>query len=1156
MAAAGSQPYSHSVPKPPHSPTPAGAAPPRRLAQYQLLRKVGSGAMGEVHQAHDLDLDRPVAIKLLHATSAADPALNERFLREARSAAQLMHPHVALVYQVGRHEGLTFIVMEWLDGGDLAHAVRQRGPLPWRDALAAVRDAAAGLAAAHAAGLVHRDIKPSNLMRSRSGQVKLVDFGLARLHATPSELTHGDGLLGTPAYLSPEQCAGEAATPQSDLYALACTGFHLLTGQAPFTASHVAAVLYAHLNKPLPDPRGWAPDLPAAVVGLLQRAAAKDPALRHASAAALLAELDAVLRGGAPGTPPAAGAPPAAHPAAATASSAPAHAAIPASAPPAAPATAHAAAPPPAPLPAHAVPADPPPPAAAAPGPLGSDHSSFIGREQLSAQVEATLRQARLLTLTGPGGTGKTRLALHAARRVAPGFADGAWLVELAPLSADQAADPHEAERMVWGTLAALFGLRDEAAGAADHADDPLLAHLAGRTLLLLDNCEHLLQAAAALAQRVLAHAPQVRILATSRQPLRVPGEQTLAVPALATGDPASPPAELARVEAVRLFAERAAAARPGFVLGPGNAATVARICRRLDGIPLAIELAAARTKVLAPAQIDARLDDAFRLLTGGQRTLLPRQQTLRALIDWSWNLLDERERRLLARCSVFAGDFSLDAAEVVLTDDGSGHGTAGAGGSASSGPGAAIDAIGVLDGLASLVDKSLLLATERGGEMRYRLLETIRQYGAERLQAAGETETLQRRHASFYSRLVCDAVAELNGPGHDAASARLQREHDNARAALDAVTAQRAFEIALPLARGLADYWFLHGALNDGVARLQRLIALEPPEGVALAQLIQPAGTLAMYLGLRELAQGWFERGLAMARAAADGALLARMLASLGALAVAGGNYPEARRWLEEALQQCRRVGDKTNAAKAHNNLGIALSSMGDNAGAREHLLAALALHRESRRQVDLANGMLSLAELEQAAGASEEAQGLFASSLDIFASLGDDWSAAYARDGLGRCALDHGDIAAARRHFKAALDALRRRGDKGAIADQLDYLAHVALLERQHDEAARLADESLALRLELNNPAWLAVSMETHAAVNVGRDPERSARLLGAMAALQEQAQARPTAMRERRQQVLQGALTRRLGEQAFERLRAEGARADPAALARGGR
>ena len=1110
--------------KPP-SPRPAGAEP-QRLAQYELRRKVGSGATGEVHQAHDLDLDRPVAIKLLHAASAADPTLSERFLREARSAAQLVHPHVALVYQVGRHEGLTFIVMEWLDGGDLAQAVQQHGPMPWRDALAALRDAAAGLTAAHAAGLVHRDIKPSNLMRTRGGQVKLVDFGLARLHAAPSELTHGDGLVGTPAYLSPEQCAGEMASPQSDLYALACTGFHLLTGQAPFTAPHVAAVLYAHLNKPLPDLRRWVPDLPEAVVQLLQRAAAKQPAQRQAGAAALLADLDAVLRA-VPAAAPretmpagAAGAAAMAAPAGLAAVAAPGSA-TPAAAPVGVTSLT---------APASAV--DDP---GAAPGNLCADNTSFIGREPLSAQLIEQLRQARLLTLTGPGGTGKTRLALHAARRLAADFPDGLWLAELAPLAAEQAADGG-AERLVWGTVAALFGLRDNAGEAPG---DPLLVHLAGRTLLIvLDNCEHLLDAAASVAQRVLAHAPRVHILATSRQPLGVPGERTLAVPPLAVGAPDATPAELAGIEAVRLFVDRAAAARPGFTLNAGNAAAVAQVCRRLDGIPLAIELAAARTRVLAPAQIAARLDDAFKLLTGGQRTLLPRQQTLRALIDWSWDLLDDAERRLLARCSVFAGDFSLDAAEAVLGDEPAG------------------EQVNVLDGLASLVDKSLLLASERGGEMRYHLLETIRQYGAERLRAAAETEALQRRHAAFFRDLTCAAVAELNGPTHDEAAARLLREHDNARAALDAVSTQRAFDIALPLARALADYWFMHGALGDGVARLQRLIALDPPPGIALAQLIQPAGTLAMYLGLRELAQGWFEQGLQIARQAGSEALQARMLASLGALAVAGGDYPQARRWLEEALAQCERVGDQANAAKAHNNLGIALSSMGDNAGAREHLLAALALHRVSNRQVDLANGLMSLAELEQAAGASAEAQGLFESSLGIFSSLGDDWSAAYAQDGLGRCALDHGDLAGARRHFEQALAVLRRRGDKGAIADQLDYLAHVALMERQHDEAVRLADESLALRLELKNPAWLAVSMETHAALHVGRDPERSARLLGAMAALQDQARAMPTAMRERRQQVLRSALSRRLGDAQFERLRAEGARQDPALLARAGR
>jgi serine/threonine-protein kinase PknK len=1074
-------------PKSPPGPVPR-PEPARRLAQYELRHAVGSGAMGVVHQAHDLDLHRTVAIKLLHGTSAADATLSERFLREARSAAQLIHPNVALIYQVGRQDALTFIVMEWLDGGDLAHAVKQHGPLPWREATAAIRDATAGLAAAHAVGLVHRDIKPSNLMRNRAGQVKLVDFGLARLYAAPSDLTQADSLLGTPAYLSPEQCAGDAATPQSDLYALACTWFHLLTAQAPFGAPHMAAVLYAHLNKPMPDPRTLAPDVPESVVRILQRAAAKQPADRYPSALAMLADIDAALSGLALA------------PAAAARAMADAG--------------------------ADAVRATPPG------GNLGTDATSFIGRDQQTAQLTDLLHQARLVTLTGPGGTGKTRLSLHVARRVAGEFADGAWLVELAPLSADPGVD-RGAERVVSGALAALFGLRDE---AGHSSDDAVIEHLAPRELLLvLDNCEHLIDAVAATAHRITTECPRVRLIATSRQPLGVPGELTLGVPPLSTGEPDANLAELEGVEAVRLFVERAAAARPGFALNADNAAAVAQVCRRLDGIPLAIELAAARVKVLAPAQIAARLDDAFKLLTGGQRTLLPRQQTLRALIDWSWNLLDEEERRMLARISVFAGDFSLDAAEAVLPDDPAESDT-------------------VLDLLSGLVDKSLLLALERGGEMRYRVLETIRQYGAEKLQASGQTQALQRRHASHYRDVFVSAMADLHGDLHDAASAQLLLEHDNARSALDTVTTQRWFDIGLELGKALADYWFVHGALSEGVARLQRLMAQNPPPGLALAALVQPAGTLAMYLGLRELARGWYEQGLQMARDAGDTALEARLLGNLGALAVSGGEFPLARPWLEQSLALCLRLGDQASAAKAHNNLGITLSNMGDVPAAREHLLAALVLHRATNRPVDLANGLLSLGELEQAAGASSTAQGLFESSLNIFASLGDDWSAAYARDGLGRCALDSGDLAAARSHFEQALAVLRRRGDKGAIADQLDYLAEVAMLGRQPEQAARLAEESLALRLDLANPAWLAVSMETHAALCVHSAPERSARLLGAMTALQDAAQATPTAMRQKRQRALRTTLIARLGAQEFERLRAEGAVADPALLARG--
>ena len=1093
-----------------------------RLAQYDLFRQVGSGAMGVVHEGHDIDLDRPVAIKLLNANAARDPKLIERFLREARSAAQLIHPNVALIYQVGRHEDLTFIAMEWLDGGDLSQAVKEHGALPWREAAAALRDAAAGLAAAQAVGLVHRDIKPSNLMRNRSGQVKLVDFGLARLHDAPSDLTQTGNILGTPAYLSPEQCMGDVATPLSDIYALACTGFQLLTGRPPFNGPHMAAVLNGHLHEPMPDAHALVPDVPEALAHVLQRAGAKRPSERYATASALQADLQAVLEGRATF---------AARNIEMTAAldyqqtQAQTQAQVPPlnASPASAPATAAA---------AQAsidilMPEEPP-----VQGNLSLDANAFIGRDQETAQLTELLHRARLVTLTGPGGTGKTRLSLHVARQLASGFADGAWLVELAPLAAD-AGDSAAAAESVLSAVCALFDLRDEAGVSSE---EQLLKHLQPRQLMLvLDNCEHLLDAAARLAQRILQRCARVRLLATSRQALGVPGELTLGVPPLATGEDDATPQELERVEAVRLFVERAAAARPGFRLTPENAAAVAQICRRLDGIPLAIELASARVKVLTPMQIAARLDDAFKLLTGGQRTLLPRQQTLRALIDWSWDLLDEAERQLFARISVFAGDFSLEAAEGVLPDLDS-------------------EADQVLDGLAGLVDKSLLVAVERSGRMRYRTLETIRQYGAEKLAAAGQTLVLQRRHARFFAREAQAAVERLNGDEHADAALWLQLEHDNARAALDAVTAQRWFDIGTPLATSLAHYWFWRGTLGEGVARIERLMAQNPPASPSLAEMLRPAGVMAVYLGRQELARQWFEHGLAVARETHQPAHEANLLGGLGSLLVARGEMLAAKPLFERSLQLYAQLQDTTGLAKAQHNLGTVCANLGDNAVARHHLTEALTLHRASSNQNYVANGLMSLGELEYADGNTDQAQALYQSSLDMLSSMGDDWSAAYARYGLGRCALDAGNLGSARNQFQLALQVVRRLGDKASIADQLDSLATVALLEGQREQASQLAEESLTLRLGLNNPALLAASLETYAALHADQQPEHSARLLGAVSKLLDSATSSVPPARQARQRALCQSLQQRLGTAAFEQLWAEGADQDPAELARG--
>src|SRR5579884_2251548 len=398
--------------------------------------------------------------------------------------------------------------------------------------------------------------------------------------------------------------------------------------------------------------------------------------------------------------------------------------------------------------------------AEAGPNNLPVPSTSFIGREGQIDEVTRLLAAARLLTLTGAGGCGKTRLALRVGMDVLPVYPDGVWLVELAAL-----ADP----ALVAQAAARAVNVK-KAPGRP--VIDSLIDHLRAKTsLLILDNCEHVIEAAARVAEALLRACPGLRILATSREPLRTAGEVTWLVPSLSL-----PPrsrlvaSDLDRMmgsEAVRLFADRAQAARPGFALSPADGPALQEICLRLDGIPLAIELAAARVRVFSLDQIAARLDDRFRLLTAGPRTVLPRQQTLRATVDWSYALLAEPERSLLRRLSVFAVGWTLEAAEAVAAGDG-------------------IQPYAVLDLLAQLVDKSLVLTEEQRGAVRYRLLETIRQYAHDRLQEAGEVERTRDRHLAYFLALAEEAEPKLRGVEYQRFLDRLEEEHDNLRIALE----------------------------------------------------------------------------------------------------------------------------------------------------------------------------------------------------------------------------------------------------------------------------------------------------------------------------------------------------------------------------------
>ncbi|WP_411074241.1 AfsR/SARP family transcriptional regulator [Streptomyces sp. cmx-4-7] len=444
-------------------------------------------------------------------------------------------------------------------------------------------------------------------------------------------------------------------------------------------------------------------------------------------------------------------------------------------------------------------------------GNLRARLTSFVGRDEEIAALREDLRAARLVTLLGPGGAGKTRLSQEAAERGAGAWPDGVWIAELAPVTAPEAVP----EAVLAAVGARETVLRGAGAEELRTGNDPLarlVEHCGGRRmLLLLDNCEHVVGAAAELAETLLARCPDLRILATSREPLGVPGEVVRPLGPLPVG------------VALRLLGERGAAARPGFSVGEDRGAAE-EVCRRLDGLPLAIELAAARLRMLSVRQIAERLDDRFRLLTAGARTVLPRQQTLRAVVDWSWDLLEGAERVVLRRLAVFAGGCDLAAAEAVCAEGGAG------------------DVLGVLG---ALVDKSLVVASPGGAGMRYRLLETVAEYARERLVEAGERAGVERRHLTYYRELARCTDPQLRGPGQVAAVARFETEHDNLRTALRRAVDARDEDEALVLVHSLLWYWQMRDLRTDALHWAEAAAALGPdpfaPPAAPVVPLYEP---------------------------------------------------------------------------------------------------------------------------------------------------------------------------------------------------------------------------------------------------------------------------------------------------------------------------
>jgi predicted ATPase/DNA-binding SARP family transcriptional activator len=680
--------------------------------------------------------------------------------------------------------------------------------------------------------------------------------------------------------------------------------------------------------------------------------------------------------------------------------------------------------------------------------PAGQRHNlpafltSFIGREREIAEIKRLLLQVRLLTLTGAGGCGKTRLALQVAGELEREYPDGVWVVELAALS-----DPS----LVPQAVASGLGL-GEAPG------QPLTATIAEslrckQLLLVLDNCEHLVEACATLADALLGACPNLRVLATSRQPLGLVGEAVWPVPPLSL--PAVgrlPPTEhLVESEAIRLFLERARLTRPDFALTSQNATAVAQVCQRLDGMPLAIELAAARVKLLSAEQIAARLDDRFRLLSGGSRTA-PRHQTLRAAMDWSYALLSQAERTLFNRLAVFAGGWTIEAAETVNDGD-------------------------VLDLLSSLVDKSLVLAEpDRTGVGRYRLLETLRQYGRERLANSGEAEQIQRRHTAFVVTLAEQAETELLGPEQAAWLVRLEREQENVRAALASARVRGDAEAALRLAGALWFFWLQRGYWSEGRDRLEEALALARDAGCSKerAKALCGAGTLAWLQDDYGAARSRLEESVALWRQLGNRRGLALALYYLGHAALMSGDYPAARSCYEQSLPIFQEEGDTWGLSQPLEGLGRVALQEGDYTAARARLEESLAIRREIGDNWQIALALNALGDVARCQGDDELATALYEESLALFRELDSRGGMASSLHNLGYVAHGQGDERRARALFGESLALFRELGDRRGIAEALAGLAGVATATGQPERAARLFGAAEALLAAIGVQLW----------------------------------------------------------------------------------